>query len=349
MRFSVVAVVFLVLVTVFSAYAVVWAQGLPTESQSTVTVGTYSLQGSYSYAAALSPNLVYNTTTLEMGQGTLFVAITKTINVTYTGTVSLNQQGSVSLDTSYLVTLSGGAWSTTLSHVVQVAQRNSTDSAVYSKSFLLNVTQVVALAKEIGAELQYSSPSYLIQIRPAATGSLVESGRTVPLNFVAPLNLTLSNGVITPSGTTYSSQGNVTGEVMVPRNVTYTYRYASYGLLSGSLVLLGVSMFFALRKEQISEEDNLAKMTQPYREVIAATTTLPRSESQVPMEKWEDLVKVADTLGKPILEFDQEEAGETRHAFCVLDGETRYYYEFRPLRPEANDEEQPKSDQSPAP
>ena len=73
MRLSVVIVIFLALVVVFSAYSVVYTQSLSTESQSTVTLATYSLQGSYNYLATLGPNPVYNSTTLGLGQGATFI------------------------------------------------------------------------------------------------------------------------------------------------------------------------------------------------------------------------------------------------------------------------------------
>ena len=71
----------------------------------------------------------------------------------------------------------------------------------------------------------------------------------------------------------------------------------------------------------------MAMLTRPYMEVIAATSSLPKGELQVVMEKWEDLVKVADTLGKPILEFVDKGQGFTRYLFWVLDGQTTYVYE----------------------
>lgn len=330
MRFKILVLVFLALMLVFSAYSVAYAQGLPTEARSTVIVGTYNLQGNYDYVATLKPNMVYNTTTLGPGQGVLFVAITKTINVTYTFSVSLSRPGSINLGISYLVTLSGGLWNKTLGEVSQTVVQGGTGASVVSRSFFLNVTQTTALAKEIGKELGYASPGYLIQIRPAITGSLAEAGRTVPLDFVSPLNLTLSNGVISFSGTHQNQAGNITSDVTVTYGSTYLYRYGSYGFFSGSLALLGFGTYYVRRiekKEAPTTDDNLASITQPYREVIAATSTLPTGGTRIMMEKWEDLVKVADSMGKPILETLEKGDSFTYAAFWVLDGETVYIFE----------------------
>jgi len=264
MRYSMLVVVFVVLLVIFSAYGVVYTQGLSTESQSAVTLAAYSLQGTYNYVATLRPNLVYNFTTLRLGQGSLFVAITKSINVTYSCTVSSSQLGYFRLGTSYLMTLSGGAWNKTLSQNYQSTQQIGTNSVTFSKSFLLNVTQTVALAEEIETELQVPATTYLVQIKPATTGSLIEAGRTTPLYFVTPMNLTFSSGVITPSGTSYFRQGNITAEVFVAYGRTYAYRYVSYGLLAGSLVLLGLAIYYVLRIEK-REEPAVRDMEMPTR------------------------------------------------------------------------------------
>jgi len=45
------------------------------------------------------------------------------------------------------------------------------------------------------------------------------------------------------------------------------------------------------------------------------------------MGKWEDLVKVADTMGKPILEFVDKGEGFTHYVYRVKDGEATYIFE----------------------
>jgi hypothetical protein len=338
MRLSIIAIVSFALLLVFSLYAVVYTQSLPTERQSTVTLASYEIQGNYVYKAALKPNALYNATVLEMGNGSLFVSITRSINVSFTCTLSLSEPTAVSLNSSYLVTLSGGSWNKTLARSTGTTQQGITQSAAISKSFNLNMTQILSLAKEIETQLQYSPPSYVVQIRPVITGSLVRLGRITPLIFMAPLNLTISNGVISPTGTSYVQQSNLTSSVEQTDSLAVQYRYLSYVLLSGSLLLLAVSAFYVSRpskKEPEDEAHEIEARTRPYREAIASARSPPVGDAQVVMETWEDLLKVADTLGKPILEFHEEGAGELiSRTFWVLDGETTYRYEFRATRHE---------------
>ena len=329
MRYSVLVVVFLAMVVVFSSYGVAYIQGLPTQTTSAVTAGVYAVQGNYDYVATLAPNQVYNTTTLGPGQGTLFVSITKGIDVTFTGTVALSSPGNVSVETSYLVALSGGPWNKTLGQSAQSTQQAVGVTATWSRSFLFNVSQTIDLAKEIGTELQVLSQTYLIQIMPVVTGSLTEAGRTVPILLEAPLNLTISNGVISPTGMSYSYKGNITNEDVVSYPNRVTYRYAFDALFVGSLVFLGILVYYVLKVEKVGKDagpEDIEVLTRPYREVIATTATLPPG-SHVAMEKWDDLVKVADTMGKPIMEFAERGEGFVRRVYWVLDGETSYVFE----------------------
>jgi hypothetical protein len=331
MRYSILIVIFLALVTVFSAYAVVYTQGLPASKTSVATIGTYTLQGNYDYVATLAPNPLYNTTTIAQGEGPLFTAIVKTINVKYSCTLFLSQPGTVDAQASYQVTLSGGAWDKTLQQASQVAQGSNVETANLSQSFQLNVTSIVSLAREIGTELQYPSATYLVQVSPDVGGSVTEAGRTVPLDFVQPLNLTISDGVITPNGTSYLQQGNITGDVKVIYSNVVSYRNASIALLGGSVALLALNSYYVVRVEEVKPEepkDDIDMKIRPYMEVIAATATPPQEGKSISMLKWEDLVKVADTLGKPILKYEESGQGWMKYVFWVSDGELTYSYQY---------------------
>ena len=332
MRLSVIAVVAFALLVVFALYAVVSTQGMPLQKKSTVIDASYAIQGNYGYVAALRPNTLYNTTVLTMGDGSLFLSITKSVNVTITGTVLLSQPGTVSLSSAYLVTLSGGAWNKTLVSDATPTQVNGSQSAVVSRTFDLNVTQVVKMIGQIQKELSYQPVSYMVQVLPVVTGSAVVAGRTMPIDFAAPLNLTLANGVMTPSGTSHFQQGNATSVVTVTDGQVNVYRELSYVALAASIVLLAGSVFYVTRVEKKPSSPEAVEFEaniRPYAEVIASARSLPHGGREVTLDAWDDLVKVADTLGKPILELYGQQVGvPTYRLFYVLDGDTSYVYEF---------------------
>jgi len=328
-RTSVVAVVFFGLLCVFAAYTVVYSQNMPSQSQSTVTVASYLASGSYVYAANLTPDALYHTTVLGNGNSTLFVSITKSINVTFNGVVSSTGQASIVLTPSYRVTLSGGPWNKTLDQSTGLPPISGISSVTVMKSFSLNVTQILTLANEIGNELHYASPTYLVQVVSMVNGTLDATGHTSSFGIAAPLDLTVSNGVIALNGTSFQQRGSISNGVLVTNGDVPQLREFAFVFLAGSLACTAVAGVFVARKgEPGTGAENLEKMITPYSEIIAKIQSLPAGGRQIVVDKWEDLVKVSDTLGKPILEFvERSKSGDAQHSFAVLDGDAVYVFQ----------------------
>jgi hypothetical protein len=84
-----------------------------------------------------------------------------------------------------------------------------------------------------------------------------------------------------PSRASYFNQGNMTFVTEATDASVYNYRHLSCIFLSGSILLLGICLFYVLRienEEESAEVDSIQKMTRPYAEVIATTTSLPKGE-----------------------------------------------------------------------
>ena len=334
MRVPVILTLFLALTTVFSLYAVEYTQGLPTTQTSSQVDSTYVLRGNYDYVATLAPNLLYNTTVQTLGNGDLFVSITKSINVTFTLTLSSTAPADATVDSRYVATLWGGAWNTTLDRGANETRMQNGNSVVISKTFQFNMTMIQQLIKGLEVQLKYIAPLYVIEIRPAISGSLSTSGRTVNLDMPAPFNLTMSNGVISANGTEYSQNGTITSPINVSDTDNIRLHTISYLAFSVSLGGTAACGIYSVRpgrgKKTANQAEELEIATRPYREIIAASKSPPEGERRITMEKWEDLVKVADTLGKPILEFNgwKPDAGP-QHVFYVSDSGAHYVYELK--------------------
>lgn len=335
MRLSVLVTLFLVLTTVFSVYAVAYGQALPASQTETRVDATYLLNGTYGYVATLKPNILYGTTVVRNGNGSLFVSITKLINVTFTCALTTSRPADAALDSTYTTTLSGGVWSRVLARASNDARMSNTNNVVISKSFLLNVTLIQDLIRNLESELKYTAPEYSVQIKPVVTGSLSVSGEAVNLKFFAPLYLRMANGVISVNGTGHSQAGNITSIATRDNPNTIRFRTMLYvALLSSSVGLAGSGAFTlrsGRRKKLVSRAKELEMTTRPYREIISVTRSPPEGGKRVVVESWGDLVKVADTLGKPILEFvGKKPRGGSLHLFYAFDGDVYYIYEFEP-------------------
>lgn len=81
--------------------------------------------------------------------------------------------------------------------------------------------------------------------------------------------------------------------------------------------------------EDSSQARALETLIKPYTKVILRTSTLPNEGSRVIVVGWEDLVKVSDTLGKPILRVHTSVLA-AGGLFYVRDGLVDYVFEYGP-------------------
>jgi hypothetical protein len=98
--------------------------------------------------------------------------------------------------------------------------------------------------------------------------------------------------------------------------------------LFGFLCLFSVVWYFMFRPEGVSQiERETLQVRKKYRERMAeATSQTPAlGEKTISLGSIEDLIKVADELGKPVIH-QPPRISEEQHAYYVFDGATRYQY-----------------------
>ena len=134
-----------------------------------------------------------------------------------------------------------GRGTETLDHATTETDMNNTNSVVVSRSFLFNITMIQSLIRALDTQLQYATPQPSIQVAPVVSGSLTVSGQTADLRFPAPLNVTMSNGLISFNGTDYTQNGNFTSTVDVSDAHNVQLRNESFAFFFISLVAVSAS------------------------------------------------------------------------------------------------------------
>ena len=100
----------------------------------------------------------------------------------------------------------------------------------------------------------------------------------------------------------------------------------------GAMVMMATVLFYVIwsyreyRRKWISriEADDLL-VKGKHRDLVVDVAKLPEikdDEATIELDSLEELVKVAESLLKPVLRLAEKE----RHIYCVMDGETRYQY-----------------------
>jgi hypothetical protein len=159
------------------------------------------------------------------------------------------------------------------------------------------------------------------------------SAGTVEEDFAPSLKAefksTLDQGeTISITGLEYTKTGDITKTEEIYQPWVEQQRNIYYGFATVSFFGLAVSVWFYTKNrptKQIEAEKLIEEMIEPYEEIIveAGQEQLSKPVTTIATKTLEDLVKVADTTGKPIIH--TYEAPDI-HVFSIIDGDTQYKF-----------------------
>ncbi len=325
-RVAAVLVVVFLLTSVWAAYYL-YSEVRPANASSDApSLASYSQNSGASFVAKLSPSVLYdNATQIDGGNITLFTPITHWINVTINYTVTVNRTVGISVVDAFTVTLATDAWKKGLYDALNVTDFGVVASAALTFTYSVNVTAVVALENQIDAEVDYQASAYYLLLSPDINAQL-SSGSTVGSAAFAPvLNFTFIGSLITPNGLAHDATGQVHGPTPASK-VSLATVFLPALLLVGSVGSLGGSAWVASRRPEDDRLPPLDDLIRPYEEAIADTARAPKEAVATSVSSFTDLVKIADTLGKPILRPMGPDG--SRRTFFVLDGLLAYTYRY---------------------
>jgi hypothetical protein len=292
---------------------------------------SYDGTGSYGYVASLDPNTLFNSTTVSGTNITLFVSITKWVNVTFVSTVALGFGSGESLNDQFSTSLSTAAWSRSLGSTVHEVGSDNTTNLTVTDRFALNVSRVESLVNTIDSQLNYTATSFTVSFVASVSGSVVLGSEAAPVTLDSWLNLTFRGPLIVPTGDPAGVSGSLAGPDSpggsgggAALTIAWLELVGAVGALVASAWLLWASRVGAAP----ATLPDLERLTEPYEEVIARTSQPPEGGKVLPVDRWEDLVKVADTLGRPILRPVAGPGNPEGSDFYVFDGTLAYLYRY---------------------
>jgi hypothetical protein len=325
-RLAGVLVVVFVLTTVWAAYYLYAETHPSTGGSSGTSVATYSESSVGEFVAAVRPSYLYNNSTeVYGGNVVLFTPITNWINASVSYSFDTNRTAAISLVETFAVTLSTPVWSKTLFTGLNSSSLPATTAATLAVRYAINVSSVVALATAIDTQLNYYGGGYTLSLDPVISGTVEVAGIEQSLASEPRMNFTFAGSLITPTGLAYASMGSL----LAPGRPTTAGGLAAVVpsiALVGSVGGLCGSTWVATRRTEEEPMPPLDELVRPYEEAIAVIAGAPKEVTATPVATFADLVKIADTLGKPIL----RPAGPdpVRRTFFVLDGLLAYTYRY---------------------
>ena len=320
-------IVFAVLLVAVASVAIVTAEGArdPAGGGTAPPAATFWQNDSYGYVATLAPNVVYNTTTISNLTDPLYLPITQSVDFTLYYSLATDRPARLALGGGLTVIASGTTWAMTISQ--QTIPTTSAEGVLLQGrvDYTLNVTSVVRLISEAQNETgTFGAPSSLA-IEPTLTGSVTVNNVTQPLAFRPALDLAVSSSSISLGPLATGVRGAIGDPHPLGAGV-------SGSLLVGLSLLAGLSVATVLvgrvwaRQRVPDREARFERRVRAYSEGVVDTLNVPSYTELVAVRDWVDLVKVADTIGRPILRYRGRGPAELPPLFFVKDGSTCYAY-----------------------
>jgi len=335
---------------ILSLMNVYFTHQLPTEEERSIPLGTYRHVGNYNYTAKLKPNNIYNKTTLTPGEGTLYIRLTEYINTTLSYNFILTNLGPANITTEYTINtyLASSKWSKQIdSFNVTTVNSTNTTTEQFSFDYRINVSTVQAMARTIESEIGTSQSDFNVTIRPSIHTVAITSAGTINEQFNPSLTVgfkykTAEGEYISITGLQKTNSGVLTQTTKkLYLGWVILQRYASYAssLITFSVLALVILAFRENKPPaQGSKEPSLKDIIAPFKEIIveaAKESSHVDPKTTITMKSLEDLAKVAEWLGKPILHSSRpqtDKGEEPTDVFYVLDDLTKYEYTVTALR-----------------
>jgi len=314
---------------------------IPIEETVVTPLYTYTNRGTYNYVASLKPNTVYdNKTTLRPGEGPVYRRITNEIAVNFSYTFEGSESANLTIHCNVSTYVETPKWTKRISELpITTITTKGTEATVSIGNIApVNASLIEDLVKEVQADTGIPISVYSANIK---TGIHIEAETPEgPVNATFSPELTMEfqsskeeGDIIAMSSLENFDSGRITETTTIYYSWVELQRYISYALstIAFSGLILTTWLFMRTRPRKPPEpEKMLEDFIAPYQEIIAEIIYEPRVEkpqqapvSVVIIETLEDLVKIAEILGKPILHTYQP---PENHTFYVFDGTIRYEF-----------------------
>lgn len=333
--------IFFILLTLVSLLLLYYTHATPLEKTSMTSPYTYGYQGTYNYVAALKPNIIYdNKTTLEPGEGTLYRRITDHIDVNFTYVFEGNLPANFTTKYSVHEYIETAHWRKQIS---ELPQKNIETTGTSSNLSINNIAtidppSIQGFVREISEETGIPVSQYSLNITIIMYIEAKTSVGTINESFTPTLKTefqssTTEGEIISISGLENGKTGKITKTEKIYQQGVQLNRNISYGVSVASFAGLVISTWFFIRTrppKPPKPEKLLEDIIGPYEEIIAEAAQEPSGKGQlskrattIVIKTLEDLVKIADTLDKPILH--SYKPPET-HIFRIIDDAAQYEF-----------------------
>ncbi len=332
------------LLSLFSIMALFSTHQLPTEREIVTPLYNYEQVGTYDYTANLKSNSIYdNRTTLKPGEGILYTQITESIDTFFDYTFQGDHNANITITHNIEVSLESTHWKKSIYTTPVKTQNYTGTTAQFSTDYTFRIDSIETLRNRLEVETRTGAPNYNVTVSPhiltTAKTKIDNQILTVTVTpFTPTLSYTFQYDHISTSSLEYTRPGARTHTQRIYLAWVMDQRYASYGFSAASFAGLAITSW-AFRKTKPHARKPakpIEEIISPFQEVIAESAEEPQFKEHslmptttISMKTLEDLIKVAEWLGKPVLSYQKSKRSQratSTRIFYVLEGTIRYEY-----------------------
>lgn len=322
---------FLLIAFIFSTYTTMAAYQTPTMTDESYVRLTYSSSAKYNYVVELENNTVYNKTRLSPGEGIIFKQIVKEINASMTYTFQIDQNAEISGTYYIQAIIKTDLWTKIYTIVPSKSFTSNGRSSRFEQYFPIDFSFYDSVVSIINSEIGLNAPNPILIIKCPIAVNAKTSDTTIYETFEPEITVSLNQKTIEISDIlSLQKTGSRTGtrQVFNQDVVDNRNNWTAY-----SVIILVVSLLFLIATKGesavISKQDIvLKKIQKKYGEWMVDTKAKPvRLNSKIiPVNSLDDLSKVGEELGKPILHYTSEFNNDFFHSYYVVDENAAYEY-----------------------
>jgi hypothetical protein len=327
LRLSVIVVIgILIIMSAYSAYA---AYQQPTTTEETQTAVGYTHTGTYNYNVYLTNNSLFATDVLGPGQGTFFEKLVDHINASYTYTFRTSQPSTIDGTYEVAAEVQTSMWTKAFPLVSKTNFNSSNSQVQFTINFPINTTRFEDYVTQINNETGVATTDSVLVITCRVLLSADTEYGDINEVFSPSIQVSLGGNIISIDGTLANTQtGTIETTVEVGHSEVITQRD---NWTIASVLLIIILILFAGVTTTLAEPEHAAakqfkKIMKKYGEWIVETDKLspPKDAEIVSINSLDDLVKLSEELGKPVIHSAPGLNGE--HTFYVFDDAMSYQY-----------------------
>ncbi len=322
LRFAIIAI--LVVITCIFAGSSYVAFQEPESVEKSYSICSYSHSGRLSYTVYLKNNSLYDKNVLYPGEGVIFEKITDHINATFSYRFMCEKKLSVQGYYTLVEKICSDLWEKEF----VIIPRTSFESDGFEIKFPINYTHFKEFVKKINEETGVLARNPKLIIICKINVFAVGKGITINDFFDPSWNVTINGGIIEISGDPFQSkEGSVKGKKLIHRHEVVGNRNSFLASTFLSLAIL-LGFYFFTKESGIKWGMEVKQIRKKYGEWIVEVEKVPKKREIINLKSIDDLVKVSEEVGKPVLYKPAASLNED-HVFCVIDSNTRYQFLVR--------------------